>query len=315
MREESSKPGPNLPFLLDLHNFFPQILHWSKTGCIQFCPCCAFLLFCWATRNVVLFHVYVICPSPTKAPTCGRCSDPSRSDGYSLLSSSPRPRAFLILNHIFRVSVPHQSLISLESLQGRSVSEVSSFCLPAPMCKSVYAQSLHRVQLCATPRTVACQVPLPMGLSRQEYWSGLPCPPPGDLPNPGIEPRSPALQAGSLPLSHLGSHSPSPGSAKWKQHGGICRMSLRRFRKGSLELRSLDLRKWESGMGAGAKAGVRGRQGTGQRSRQDKDFVTCPDSCSWFCKGCVPWREREICPGEGVGTTASRTHQEGVILV
>ena len=109
MREESSKPGPNLPFLLDLYNFLPQILHWSKTGCIQFCTCCAFLLFCWATRNVVLFHVYVICPSPTKAPTSGRCSDPSRSDGSPLLSSSPRSRVFHTLNHIFRVSVPHQS--------------------------------------------------------------------------------------------------------------------------------------------------------------------------------------------------------------
>ena len=39
----------------------------------------------------------------------------------------------------------------------------------------------------------------PWGFSRQEYWSGLPCPPPGDLPNPGTEPRSPALQADSLP--------------------------------------------------------------------------------------------------------------------
>ena len=38
-----------------------------------------------------------------------------------------------------------------------------------------------------------------MGFSRQEYWSGLPCPPPGDLPNPGIEPTSPALQGDSLP--------------------------------------------------------------------------------------------------------------------
>ena len=38
----------------------------------------------------------------------------------------------------------------------------------------------------------------PWGFSRQEYWSGLPCPPPGDLPNPGIEPRSPALQVDSL---------------------------------------------------------------------------------------------------------------------
>ena len=45
---------------------------------------------------------------------------------------------------------------------------------------------------------VACQVPLSMGFSRQKYWSGLPLPPPGDLPNPGIKPRSPALWADSL---------------------------------------------------------------------------------------------------------------------
>ena len=53
--------------------------------------------------------------------------------------------------------------------------------------------------------TVACQAPLSLGFSKQEYWSGLPCPPPVDLPNPGIKPRSPALQADSLPLSHQGS--------------------------------------------------------------------------------------------------------------
>ena len=53
--------------------------------------------------------------------------------------------------------------------------------------------------------TVACQVPLSMGcLSRQEYWSGLLCPPPGDLPNPGTEPISQALQAGSLPTEPPG---------------------------------------------------------------------------------------------------------------
>ena len=57
-----------------------------------------------------------------------------------------------------------------------------------------------RVQLFVTLWTVACQAPLSMGFSRQEYWSGLSCPPPGDLPHPGIEPmsvRSPAL-AGRL---------------------------------------------------------------------------------------------------------------------
>ena len=50
----------------------------------------------------------------------------------------------------------------------------------------------------ATPWTVACQAPLSMGFSRQKYWSELPFPSPEDLPNPGIEPGSPALQADSL---------------------------------------------------------------------------------------------------------------------
>ena len=59
-------------------------------------------------------------------------------------------------------------------------------------------QSLSRVRLFATPWTVACQAPLSMGFSRQEYWSGLPFPSPGDLPNPGIEPGSPALEADGL---------------------------------------------------------------------------------------------------------------------
>ena len=49
-----------------------------------------------------------------------------------------------------------------------------------------------------TPWTVVRQVPLPMGFSRQEYWSGLPFPSPGDLPDPGIEPGSPTLQPDSL---------------------------------------------------------------------------------------------------------------------
>ena len=49
-----------------------------------------------------------------------------------------------------------------------------------------------------TPWTVACQAPLSIGFSRQEYWSGLPFPSPGDLPDPGIEPGSSALQADSL---------------------------------------------------------------------------------------------------------------------
>ena len=54
---------------------------------------------------------------------------------------------------------------------------------------------LSHVLLFVAPWTVAYQAPLSMGFSRQEYWSALPCPSPGDLPNPGIEPVSPAAPA------------------------------------------------------------------------------------------------------------------------
>ena len=62
----------------------------------------------------------------------------------------------------------------------------------------VKVKSLSRVRLFATPGTAAYQAPPSMGFSRQEYWSGSPFPSPGDLPNPGIKPRSPTLQAGAL---------------------------------------------------------------------------------------------------------------------
>ena len=62
-----------------------------------------------------------------------------------------------------------------------------------------YSESLSRVWLSAIVWTVAHQAPRSIVFSRQEYWSGLPCPSPGDLPDPGIEPVSPALQVNSLP--------------------------------------------------------------------------------------------------------------------
>ena len=62
----------------------------------------------------------------------------------------------------------------------------------------VVVESLSHVRIFATPGSVACQAPLSMGFPRQEYWSGLPFPSPGDLPNPGIKPASTALQADSL---------------------------------------------------------------------------------------------------------------------
>ena len=63
---------------------------------------------------------------------------------------------------------------------------------------------LGGIQFFVTSWTVAHQTPLPMEFSRQKYWSRLPFATPGDLPNLGIEPGSPALQADSLPLSHQG---------------------------------------------------------------------------------------------------------------
>ena len=76
---------------------------------------------------------------------------------------------------------------------------------------------LSRVQLFATLWTVASQAPLSMGFSKEEYWSGLPFPSPGDFPNPGIEPGSPALQADTLSSgpqgsSPLGLHNLESGS-------------------------------------------------------------------------------------------------------
>ena len=55
-----------------------------------------------------------------------------------------------------------------------------------------------------TPWTVACQAPVSMEFPRQESWNELQFPSPGDLPDSGVEPMSPALQVDSLPLSHLG---------------------------------------------------------------------------------------------------------------
>ena len=75
---------------------------------------------------------------------------------------------------------------------------------PCRICCAVLSCPVLSDSLWA-PWTVVHQAPLSVGFSRQGYWSGLPCPPPGDLPNRGIEPRSSALQADSLPLSCVGS--------------------------------------------------------------------------------------------------------------
>ena len=72
-------------------------------------------------------------------------------------------------------------------------------------------RSLSCARLFATPWTIAHQAPLPMEFSRQEYWSGLPFPSPGELPDAGIKPRSPALQVDALT-------SEPPGKTQPRQH-------------------------------------------------------------------------------------------------
>ena len=83
-----------------------------------------------------------------------------------------------------------------------STSVIFSFTVSSllimPSCE-VKVKSLSHVQLFATPWSAAYQAPPSIGFSRQESWSGLPFPSPGDLPDPGIEPMSPTLQADALP--------------------------------------------------------------------------------------------------------------------
>ena len=72
------------------------------------------------------------------------------------------------------------------------------------VCVYVYSKSLQLYLTLATLWIVACQASLSMKFFRQEYWSGYPCPLPGGLPNPRIEPRSTVLQADSLPSEPQG---------------------------------------------------------------------------------------------------------------
>ena len=75
-----------------------------------------------------------------------------------------------------------------------SIHSSKKTCWPSALCQALCCvcvlSCFSHVRLFVTPRTVASQAPLSMGFSRQEYWSGLPCPPPGDLPSPGTDPVS-----------------------------------------------------------------------------------------------------------------------------
>ena len=105
------------------------------------------------------------------------CYDPhhfrEEKTKFQWLSTLPKVTPFGSLRHKFRFSRSREDLVKVKFLS----------------C----------VWLFAAPWTIVYQACLSMGFSRQGYWSGLPFPSPGDLPNPGIEPRSPTLQADALP--------------------------------------------------------------------------------------------------------------------
>ena len=82
------------------------------------------------------------------------------------------------------------------------------------LCMCAKSHDFSHVQLCATIRTVAHQAPLSLGRSRQEFWSGLPCRPPGDLPEPRIEPAS--LMSSALPGRFLTT------STTWETSSTLC---------------------------------------------------------------------------------------------
>ena len=112
---------------------------------------------------------------------------------FNLNSVQPKTNDSIVINPKMSLTIVIYKVNSLISH-----SFWISFVLRCVLC----AVLLGCVRLFVTPWTVACQSPLSMGFSRQEYWNGLPCPPPEDLPNTGMEPRSPTLQVDSL-LSEL----------------------------------------------------------------------------------------------------------------
>ena len=156
--------------------------------------CCVTLLL---YNEVNQLYVYIH-PLPLGPPSQSSQTDKSHSKLVDVFSSNvvdislicllPFPQ-LLVTDPIFLwrncLSLCHMAFLGLQS---------------RILCSSGHGDGGLVTKSCstlATPWTVAHQAPLSMGFSRQEYWSGLPFPSPGDLPNPGIKPRSPALQADS----------------------------------------------------------------------------------------------------------------------
>ena len=164
--------------------------------------------------NVITMQCYYHCPPVDRSSEFTNLIP----ENMYLSTSAYTPQPPVLSNHhstlcFFRFDFLFRFHIRGEIIQYSSFSDLfhSAQC---PPCSSKKVKSLSRVWLFMTPWTAAHQAPLSMGFSRQEYWSGLPFPSPRDLPNPGIEPGSPALQADTLP-------SEPPGKSRLLQIAGL----------------------------------------------------------------------------------------------
>ena len=116
--------------------------------------------------------------------------------------------SILSTNHSLNFSYPCLNFLINKVLYSWLQLHILKLHLIIHLRKEKKAKSLSHVRLFATPWTIAYEAPPSMGFSRQEYWSGLPFPSLGDLPDPGIKPGSPTLQADALPSE------PPEGSVK-----------------------------------------------------------------------------------------------------
>ena len=128
------------------------------------------------------------CPFVVLAPRGSRVVECGALEPAALISLQrlPQQLAQWIGSHSTSLGLNSQGLERGVTLfQHGSITHVN--CKPPKRSLRVFAQLLSCVQLFAIPWTIACQTPLSTGFSRREHWSGLPCPPPGDLPDPGIK--------------------------------------------------------------------------------------------------------------------------------
>ena len=157
-----------------LKNMF---LLFSKKKEVQYGP-----VYQYLQRNWIIFSLYTFIYAPIKQVMVGTLS------AWSILNYQLRMWIFYSYAFLFFFSKFTKSLpwfLSFISICKCSLCAV--LCLVTQSCLTLW-----------TPWTVVCQSPLSMGFPKQEYWHGLPCPSPGDLPNPGLEPRCLTLQADSL---------------------------------------------------------------------------------------------------------------------